>query len=201
MVPAPRIPAASSSGGAPACCGGGAPSSASASSSSVLVTARGATYSLDLAYWLGIRASVAAKQPLTLKTVVQVIRSLDGRDKITKTIQYSCRFLWWYYSQQADPFSKETGKRFETVRLTDVYRAESVMSPCSFASTNARTTSAYTQMFRASQTARKCFHLFRSLEELEKIQALMQDRVRKIHACLGGWMDDGTIRSNDWWGS
>ncbi len=33
-------------------------------------------------------------------------------------------------------------------------------------------------MFRASQTARKCFHLFRSLEELEKIQALMHDTVR-----------------------
>lgn len=37
-------------------------------------------------------------------------------------------------------------------------------------------------MFRASQTARKCFHLFRSLEELEKIQTLLYDKVR-AYAC------------------
>lgn len=30
-------------------------------------------------------------------------------------------------------------------------------------------------MFRSSQLARKCFHLFRSLEELEKLQALSKD--------------------------
>jgi len=30
-------------------------------------------------------------------------------------------------------------------------------------------------MFRASQTARKCFHLFRTIEELEKLQALSSD--------------------------
>lgn len=33
----------------------------------------------------------------------------------------------------------------------------------------------YEIMFRSSQLARKCFHLFRSLEELEKLQALSKD--------------------------
>ncbi len=89
-----RVPVGSPGGAPASCCSGSgaynptggaaAPPSSAAASSSVLVTAGGATYSLDLAYWLGIRASVAAKQPVTLKTVVQVIRSLDGRDKVTK---------------------------------------------------------------------------------------------------------------------
>ena len=33
----------------------------------------------------------------------------------------------------------------------------------------------FEKMFRASQTARKCFHLFRTIEELEKLQALSSD--------------------------
>lgn len=33
----------------------------------------------------------------------------------------------------------------------------------------------FEKMFRAAQTARKCFHLFRTLEELEKLQALSTD--------------------------
>jgi alkanesulfonate monooxygenase SsuD/methylene tetrahydromethanopterin reductase-like flavin-dependent oxidoreductase (luciferase family) len=90
-APAPRV-AVASPGGAPACCGGlgagaAAPSPPPGPAPPVLVTAGGATYSLDLAYWLGIRASVASKQPVTLKAIVQVIRSLDGRDKVTKVSQ------------------------------------------------------------------------------------------------------------------
>lgn len=33
-----------------------------------------------------------------------------------QVIQYACRYLWWYYSNQADAFSKERGARFEKVR-------------------------------------------------------------------------------------
>jgi hypothetical protein len=33
-------------------------------------------------------------------------------------------------------------------------------------------------MFRASQLARKCFHLLRTLEEVEKAIALLNDKVR-----------------------
>lgn len=87
-APTPRLPAAAC-GGASACCGGSSGGPGAPPGSSVLVTAGGATYSLDLAYWLGIRASLASKQPLTLKVVVQVIRSLDGRDKITKVSEES----------------------------------------------------------------------------------------------------------------
>jgi hypothetical protein len=56
------------------------------------------------------------------------------------------------------------------------------------------------QMFRASQTARKCFHLFRSLEELEKIQALMHDQVRDKKIRLEK-KADGELTFVFFWGS
>lgn len=91
--PRPTVPVVATPSGGAGCCGGrgpclpgAAPAAPPASASSVLVTAGGGATasSLDLAYWLGLRASVASKKPLTLKAVVQVIRSLDGRDKVTK---------------------------------------------------------------------------------------------------------------------
>lgn len=127
-------------------CGGSSTLAGAAAPFLVQVATGGAeslTRPLDVAYWLGLQDSFTTKVPLSLKSVVALIRTLEGRDKVTKTIQYACRFLWWYHKNHM-PTDETRGSRFE-------------------------------KMFRASQTARKCFHLLRTFEELEKLQALSSD--------------------------
>lgn len=57
---------------------------------SVATGADGLGRPLDLAYWVGLQDSYGTKVPLTLKAVVTLVRSLEGRDKVTKV----CRLAW-----------------------------------------------------------------------------------------------------------
>ncbi len=81
-----RVPMSCCSGAA---CGSGSAEGALAGVAapflvSVATGADGLGRPLDLAYWLGLQDSYSTKAPLTLKAVVALIRSLEGRDKVTK---------------------------------------------------------------------------------------------------------------------
>ncbi len=46
-----------------------------------------------------ITSGLQKKQsPLSLKHWIATVLTLDGRDKFTKVLQYSCRLLGWYFA-------------------------------------------------------------------------------------------------------
>ena len=79
-----RVPMSCCTGGP---CGGSSTLAGAAAPFLVQVATGGAeslTRPLDLAYWLGLQDSYTTKVPLSLKSVVTLIRTLEGRDKVTK---------------------------------------------------------------------------------------------------------------------
>lgn len=80
---AARVPLSCCSGAA---CGGtsAAAGLAAAAAPFLVNVGSGGGGALDLGYWLGFQDSYSTKAPLTLKVIVSLIRTLEGRDKITK---------------------------------------------------------------------------------------------------------------------
>jgi hypothetical protein len=81
---AARVPLSCCSGAA---CGGTSAAAGLAAAAApflVNVGSGGGGGALDLGYWLGFQDSYSTKAPLTLKVIVSLIRTLEGRDKITK---------------------------------------------------------------------------------------------------------------------
>jgi len=60
-------------------------------------------YSLFVQDYLSetVPAGLATKKtPYSIPNWIKLSTSLDGRDKITKVIQYACRIIGWYYESQ-----------------------------------------------------------------------------------------------------
>ena len=74
-----------------------------------------------------------------------LILTLDGRDKVTKLLQYLCRFLAWWLQQ-----SKNTSNKTSAFFIAERFAA----------------------MKNSLATSRKAFRLGRSMVEIEKIQSL-----------------------------
>lgn len=63
--------------------------------------------------WDGLARKASAK---TLSSWVALSLTLDGRDKITKTIQYTCRLIVWYYTSIAKT-SKSISQPYKNLQL------------------------------------------------------------------------------------
>ncbi|KAG5191453.1 peroxisomal biogenesis factor 11-domain-containing protein [Tribonema minus] len=48
-----------------------------------------------------VKDGLATKAPISLEAYVQTTSKLDGRDKVTKIMQYGARFLSWYFTSVA----------------------------------------------------------------------------------------------------
>lgn len=91
------------------------------------------------------------KPSFGLRTWNHLILTLDGRDKITKLLQYVCRLLAWWLQQ---PNITPSSKRFISNQLSAFFVAER-----------------YAAMKNSLATSRKAFRLGRSMIEVQKIQS------------------------------
>ena len=92
------------------------------------------------------------KPSFGLRAWNHLILSLDGRDKVTKLLQYVCRLLAWWLQQQPKIKTVQNGI---VTQLLSFFNAER-----------------FAAMKNSLATSRKAFRLGRSLVEVEKIQSL-----------------------------
>lgn len=92
------------------------------------------------------------KPSFGLRAWNHLILTLDGRDKVTKLLQYVCRLLAWWLQQ---PKIAISNKRYVTSRLLTFLNAER-----------------FAAMKNSLATSRKAFRLGRSMVEIQKIQSL-----------------------------
>eukprot|EP00611_Tribonema_gayanum_P019575 TRINITY_DN3415_c0_g1_i1.p1 TRINITY_DN3415_c0_g1~~TRINITY_DN3415_c0_g1_i1.p1 ORF type:complete len:316 (+),score=110.57 TRINITY_DN3415_c0_g1_i1:155-1102(+) len=63
----------------------------------------------------------ANKAPISLAAYVQATQKLEGRDKLTKIVQYGSRFLFWYFKNVA-PNGELADKAYSLYRFTQLSR-------------------------------------------------------------------------------
>ena len=95
------------------------------------------------------------KPSFGLRTCNHLLLSLDGRDKVTKLLQYLCRLLVWWCQQLPNVTPSSNNKLFMVGQLSKVFIAERFAS-----------------MKNTLATSRKAFRLGRSMIEVQKIQSL-----------------------------
>jgi hypothetical protein len=107
--------------------------------------------------WECVRASLSSKaSPYQLRPWVQLSQTLDGRDKITKVIQYTARFLAFYYDSLV--------RYYQTWKQRDRLGAEWSPAYYQFQATRFR------KLQKALSDARKAFGLGRSWVEYQKLK-------------------------------
>lgn len=106
-----------------------------------------------------IQASLATKaSPLVMNSWIGTALTLDGRDKITKVIQYSSRFLGFYYETIADKIANGT--------ISDTRSATSLRLIELFLSRATR----FRNLQKSLTKSRKAYRLGRTMIELEKLK-------------------------------
>ena len=104
-----------------------------------------------------LKASIRSKaSPLTLSSWIAVALTLDGRDKITKVIQYTSRLLGYYY---------------ETVAEKHIIGTDDIMKNSLYAIYSIKAQK-YRRLYKAMNTSRKAFRFGRTIIELEKLKSM-----------------------------
>lgn len=65
-------------------------------------TTKSASSSLSLAFWPVLASGLAVKRKPDMDSWLDLIQTLDGRDKVTKLLQYTARLLAWYYGANGE---------------------------------------------------------------------------------------------------
>lgn len=106
-----------------------------------------------------IKASVSSKaSPLALTSWIAVALTLDGRDKITKVIQYASRFLGYYYETLAGAI-QDSNLDDDPIQK-NIY-AYYVIKAVKFR-----------KLYKAMNTSRKAYRFGRTFIELEKLRSM-----------------------------
>lgn len=107
-----------------------------------------------------IRASLGTKaSPLSISSWIGTALTLDGRDKITKVIQYSSRFLGSYYENIAAKLGSDSS-------VTDSAATLRLIELCLFRAKRFR------NLQNSLTKSRKAYRLGRSFIEIEKLQKI-----------------------------
>eukprot|EP00577_Skeletonema_sp_RCC1716_P027452 CAMPEP_0113401720 /NCGR_PEP_ID=MMETSP0013_2-20120614/16855_1 /TAXON_ID=2843 ORGANISM="Skeletonema costatum, Strain 1716" /NCGR_SAMPLE_ID=MMETSP0013_2 /ASSEMBLY_ACC=CAM_ASM_000158 /LENGTH=153 /DNA_ID=CAMNT_0000286971 /DNA_START=289 /DNA_END=747 /DNA_ORIENTATION=- /assembly_acc=CAM_ASM_000158 len=107
-----------------------------------------------------IQAGLEKKQsPLSIKHWIATVLTLDGRDKFTKVLQYSCRLLGWYFAALAARSSVAGGSSVGggMLQQQQFYQALSTR---------------FTSLYKSLVTSRKAFRMGRSVIEWDKIRSM-----------------------------
>eukprot|EP00574_Skeletonema_japonicum_P000195 CAMPEP_0201739892 /NCGR_PEP_ID=MMETSP0593-20130828/46018_1 /ASSEMBLY_ACC=CAM_ASM_000672 /TAXON_ID=267983 /ORGANISM="Skeletonema japonicum, Strain CCMP2506" /LENGTH=709 /DNA_ID=CAMNT_0048234187 /DNA_START=46 /DNA_END=2176 /DNA_ORIENTATION=- len=106
------------------------------------------------------------QSPFTLKHWIATVLTLDGRDKFTKIMQYSCRLLGWYFAGLA---TAAAAARTNTIGAT---------TPASGGGGGSQImlyqalSTRFTSLYKSLVTSRKAFRMGRSVIEWDKIRSM-----------------------------
>ena len=109
------------------------------------------TFSPELKSFITSISSKAS--PFVLKSWVALSLTLDGRDKITKVIQYTSRFLGFYYETLAAGISQSHST--SSIYATYVFKAKK-----------------FRRLYKALTTSRKAFRFGRTFIEIDKLKEM-----------------------------
>jgi len=111
-----------------------------------------------------IQSSLATKaSPFILSSWLVMALTLDGRDKITKVLQYSSRFLGYYYESMAHKMGRMESSSFV---VTDHGMNLHVMEACLSRAKRFR------NLQKSLTKSRKAYRLGRTVIELEKLKKI-----------------------------
>ncbi len=102
------------------------------------------------------KTSVSSKaSPLQLKSWIALSLTLDGRDKITKVVQYISRLLGFYYETLAASSGSAAAAATTTTTASYVFKAKK-----------------FRKLYKALTSSRKAYRFGRTLIEIEKLQSM-----------------------------
>eukprot|EP00985_Skeletonema_marinoi_P003001 scaffold1236_cov138-Skeletonema_marinoi.AAC.18 len=113
-----------------------------------------------------IQTGLQKKQtPLNIKHWIATVLTLDGRDKFTKVLQYSCRLLGWYFAALAARSSSSA----VSIAGGGSSGGDGGMPPQQFYQA---LSTRFTSLYKSLVTSRKAFRMGRSVIEWDKIRSM-----------------------------
>mmetsp|Transcript_7952 Transcript_7952/g.16263 ORF Transcript_7952/g.16263 Transcript_7952/m.16263 type:complete len:234 (+) Transcript_7952:159-860(+) len=113
-----------------------------------------------------IQTGLQKKQtPLNIKHWIATVLTLDGRDKFTKVLQYSCRLLGWYFAGLAARSSSSA----VSIAGGGSSGGDGGMPPQQFYQA---LSTRFTSLYKSLVTSRKAFRMGRSVIEWDKIRSM-----------------------------
>jgi len=116
-----------------------------------------------------IQTGLQKKQtPLNIKHWIATVLTLDGRDKFTKVLQYSCRLLGWYFAGLATR-SSSSAAGSSSIAGGGSSGGDGGMPPQQFYQA---LSTRFTSLYKSLVTSRKAFRMGRSVVEWDKIRSM-----------------------------